>query len=53
MRLDPWSTLIYPQGAAVIGDRAFDTVYTDGGTTLRWINFWMNTGTPVFRCLII
>ena len=51
--LDPWSTLVYPQGAAAVGDRAWITSYTDGGTIIRWVNFWINSSTPIFRCLII
>lgn len=53
LRIDPWSTMVYPQGAALAGDRAFDISYTDGGTTIRWICSWLNTSTYVFRCMVI
>jgi hypothetical protein len=51
--LDPWSTLLYAQGTAVVGDKTWDTAYVDGGTTLRWIYNLRNTGTELFRCMVI
>lgn len=52
-KLDPFSTLTYPQGAATVGDKLFDASYTDGGTTIRWIYLIRNTGTEMFRCMVI
>lgn len=52
-KLDPFATLTYPQGAATVGDKLFDASYTDGGTTIRWIYLIRNTGTEMFRCMVI
>lgn len=52
-QLDPWSTLVYPQGAAVVGDKTFMSFYTDGGTTIKWLYQIRNTGTELFRCMVI
>ena len=51
--LDPFTTLTYPQGAATVGDKLFDVSYTDGGTTIRWVYLIRNTGTEMFRCMVI
>ncbi len=51
--LDPWSTLMYTQGAAAGGDRLFDVAYTDGATTIRYIYFLTNTLTVLFRQMVI
>lgn len=50
--LIPWSTLLYGQGAAVLGNRAFGLTYTDG-ETLEWVYVMRNTGTELFRCMVI
>ena len=52
-KLDPFATLTYPQGAATVGDKLFDVSYTDGGTTIRWVYLIRNTGTEMFRCMVI
>lgn len=49
----PWHTLMYPQGAAVVGDRMFTIEYTDGGTTLKWVYFISSTSNIMFRSLVI
>lgn len=51
--MDPWSTLLITQGAGAGGDRVFDTSYTDGATTIRWVNFLMNTNVGMYRQMII
>ena len=28
--MDGWTTMLYPQGAAVVGDTAFDVSFRDG-----------------------
>ena len=50
---DPFTTLTYPQGAATVGDKLFDVEYVDGATTIRWIYLIRNTGTELFRCMVI
>lgn len=50
--LIPWSTLLYTQGAALLGNRAWGMSYTDGAT-LEWVYVLRNTGTELFRCMVI
>ena len=50
--LIPWSTLLYAQGAALLGNKAFGVTYTDTAT-LRWVYLIRNTGTELFRCMVI
>ena len=50
--LIPWSTLMYAQGAALLGNKAFGVSYTDTAT-LQWVYSIRNTGTELFRCLVI
>lgn len=50
--LIPWSTLLYTQGAALLGNRAWGVSYTDTAT-LRWVYVLRNTGTELFRCMVI
>jgi hypothetical protein len=46
-----WGTNIYPQGAAVAGDTAFDTVEPETG--IRFINMVLNTSTIHMRCMVV
>ncbi|HQZ40664.1 MAG TPA: hypothetical protein PLH72_16660 [Vicinamibacterales bacterium] len=50
--LIPWSTLLYTQGAALLGNRMFGLTYTDTAT-LRWVYVMRHTGTELFRCMVI
>lgn len=50
--LIPFSTLLYTQGAALVGDRMFGVEYTDGAA-LQWLYVLRNTGTELFRCMVI
>jgi len=50
--LDAVSHLWYTQGAAAIGDRLFDIVYTDGATVIRWIYYITATQPTLFRILL-
>lgn len=52
-RLIPFSTLVYPDGAAVIGDKIWTKSYTDGATTLKWVYKLRSSGNELFRCLMI
>ncbi len=51
--LDAWSTDLYTQGAAVLGDTAFDITLTEGATTIRWIYLLLNTSVVLRRCQVI
>jgi len=50
--LIPWSTLLYTQGAALLGNRMFGLSYTDTAT-LQWVYVMRHTGTELFRCMVI
>jgi hypothetical protein len=50
---DGWSTMTYTQGAAVLGDTAFDITYTDGATKIVYMYMILNTSTVVLRCMVI
>lgn len=52
-RLDSFSTLLYAQSTAILGNKCFSVTYTDGATTLQWVYNLRNTGTELFRCLVI
>ena len=52
-RLIPWSTLVYPNGTATVGDKMFTKSLTDGTTTLKWVYTLRHTNTLLFRCLAI
>ncbi len=42
-----------PQGAAVVGDKMWECNFNDGGTKISWIYLLRNTGTELFRCMVI
>jgi hypothetical protein len=50
-RLDPLSTNVYPQGAALVGNRMFTATTRDGSTVLRWVYHQHNTSTLLWRSL--
>ena len=52
-QLDPVDQFLYPQGAAVVGNRAFDVTYTDGLSSITWIYMLLNTSTVTQRFMII
>jgi hypothetical protein len=51
--LFPWSTTLYPQGAAIIGDTAFDVIYKDGATEIFYVYFLLNTSQVLLRQMVI
>jgi hypothetical protein len=51
--LFPWSTGLYPQGAAIVGDTAFDVVYKDGATEIYYVYFLLNTSQVLLRQMVI
>jgi len=51
--LFPWSTALYPQGAAIVGDTAFDVVYKDGATEIYYVYFLLNTSQVLLRQMVI
>lgn len=48
-----WTTVLYTQGAAIVGDTAFDVTYKDGATEIEYIYFVMNTSTILYRQIVI
>lgn len=52
-RLIPFSTLMYPQGTAIVGDKMWTKTITDGSTILKWVYHLRHTGAELFRCLMI
>jgi hypothetical protein len=51
--LDGWSTMTYTQGAAVLGDTAFDVTYQDGATDVVYIQMFLNTSTVNLRQMVV
>lgn len=51
--LFPWSTALYPQGSAIVGDTAFDVVYKDGATEIYYVYFLLNTSQVLLRQLVV
>ena len=49
----PWGTALYPQGAAVVGDTAFDVVYKDGATEIYYVYLLLNTSQVLLRQMVI
>ena len=51
--LFPWGTMLYPQGAAIVGDTAFDVIYEDGATDIYYVHMAHNTSTVHLRQQVI
>lgn len=51
--MEAWATMLYTQGAAVVGDTAFGVDYVDGATTIKYIYMIINTGTVMLRMMVI
>lgn len=51
--MQPFTTSTYTQGAAVLGDTAFDVTYKDGATEIDYIYFLLNTSTVLLRQMVI
>jgi hypothetical protein len=51
--MDGWGTVLMPQGAAVVGDTAFDVTYRDGATEIDYIYFALNTSNILLRQMVI
>lgn len=51
--MDGWGSWTYPNGTAVVGDTAFDVVYQDGATSIRYVYMILNTSTVMGRQMII
>lgn len=51
--MNPWGTMTYTQGAAVVGDTAWMSQYVDGATTIRYVYKVLNTSTILLRQQIV
>ena len=51
--MQPFSQMLYPNGAAVLGDTAFDVQYKDGATTINYVYMVLNTSNILLRTMII
>jgi len=50
---DGWGTMLFPQGAAVVGDTAFDVTYRDGATEIVYVYLVLNTSAVMLRQMVI
>jgi hypothetical protein len=51
--MQPFNTMTYTQGAAVLGDTAFDVTYTDGATQIDYVYMALNTSAVLLRQMVI
>jgi hypothetical protein len=51
--MDGWTTMLYPNGSAIVGDTAFDVTYKDGATEIDYIHMILNTSTVHVRQMVI
>jgi hypothetical protein len=51
--MDGWTTMLYPQGAAVVGDTAFDVAFRDGNTEIVYIYMLLNSSAVSLRQMVI
>jgi len=51
--LDGWNTMLYPNGAALTGDTAFNVSYFDGATEIVYIYMILNTSNVMLRQMVI
>jgi hypothetical protein len=51
--LRPWGTSLYPHGAAIVGNKAFQAVYIDGATRIPYIHLILNSLTINQRQMVI
>lgn len=51
--MNGWTTMPVVQGAAIVGDTAFDVTYYDGSTEIHYVYMLMNTSTLVYRQMVI
>jgi hypothetical protein len=51
--LDGWNTMRFAQGAAVLGDTAFDVTFHDGVVDIVYVYFLLNTSAEMHRMMVI
>jgi len=50
---DGWTTMLFPQGAAIAGDTSFDVSYRDGATDIVYVYMILNTSAVMLRQMVI
>jgi hypothetical protein len=50
---DGWSVMPALQGAALLGDTAWDVRFIDGATEIAYVYMILNTSSIVLRCMVI
>jgi hypothetical protein len=51
--MDGWNTMVFPNGAALLGDTCFDATYKDGATEIDYVYMILNTSTVMLRQMVI
>jgi hypothetical protein len=51
--MDGWSSMLYPNGLALVGDTAFDVTYFDGATEIHYVYVLLNTSAVLLRQMVI
>lgn len=51
--MDGWNTMLYPNGAALAGDTAFDVTYRDGATEIVYVHMLLNTSAIQLRQMVV
>jgi hypothetical protein len=51
--MDGWTTMLYPSGAAILGDTCFDLTYKDGATEIDYVYCVLNTSNVMLRQMVI
>jgi hypothetical protein len=51
--MDGWTTMLYPNATAAVGDTAWDVSYVDGATEIKYIHMLLNTSTVQLRQMVI
>lgn len=51
--MDGWTTLLYPQSTAIVGNTAFDVVFRDGSSEIVYIHMLLNSLSINLRMMVI
>lgn len=51
--MDGWTTMLYPNSTAIVGDTAFDVVYIDGTTQIPYMYMLLNSSQIMLRMIVI
>jgi hypothetical protein len=51
--MSAFGTMLYPQGAAIVGDTSFDVAYVDGTTEIFYVYILLNTSNILLRQMVI